>query len=102
MLSSTPRKTGRPIGFHRDRHGTRHDGIMRLKDGRWRASGSEKFTFTEPDEDLALARFYQWKASTQKAVVHIPRAAAKLNDPDAIRAAVATFPKPKEDLRRLR
>ena len=35
---------------------------MRLGDGRWRASGPEKYTFSEPDEQLAVLHFHQWKA----------------------------------------
>lgn len=45
---------------------------MRLGDGRWRASGPEKFTFTEPDEDLAILRFRQWQASKQERRVSVP------------------------------
>jgi integrase len=37
-------------------------GLMRLKDGRWRASGPEKYTYTEPDEAAAIARFRAWEA----------------------------------------
>src|SRR5687768_8470753 len=33
---------------------------MRLGDGRWRASGPEKYTFSEPDEQLAILHFHQW------------------------------------------
>lgn len=61
MISTTPRKTGRPIAAHRDRHGNQIEGLKRLKDGRWRAYGPERFTFTEPDENLAIARFRQWQ-----------------------------------------
>jgi integrase len=61
MISSTARKTGRPIKVHKDRHGNQIEGLQRLKDGRWRAYGKERFTFTEPDEDLAIARFRKWK-----------------------------------------
>ena len=46
---------------------------MRLGDGRWRASGSEKFTFSESDEDLAVIRFRQWKANKNGTdLIHIP------------------------------
>jgi integrase len=37
-------------------------GLMRLGDGRWRASGPEKYTFTEPDEKLAIVHFREWEA----------------------------------------
>lgn len=63
MITSTHKKSGRPLAFYRDRHGNRIDGLMRLADGRWRASGPEKFTFTEPNEDLAIARFTKWQES---------------------------------------
>jgi hypothetical protein len=36
-------------------------GLMRLGDGRWRASGPEKYTFTEPDEKLAIVQFREWE-----------------------------------------
>src|SRR5436305_13666155 len=36
-------------------------GLMRLKDGRWRASGPEKYTFTEHDEAAAIAQFRNWE-----------------------------------------
>lgn len=60
MLRSTNRKPGRPTAHFRTRNGDRIEGLMRLKDGRWRASGPEKFTFTERDEDLAVMRYRQW------------------------------------------
>lgn len=60
MITSTPKKSGRPLGYFRDRHGNRIDGLMRLKDGRWRASGPERFTFTERNEDLAVSRYFKW------------------------------------------
>lgn len=48
-------------------------GLMRLKDGRWRASGPEKYTFTEPDEAEAIAHFRSWEAKKNGlAVVKIP------------------------------
>ena len=50
------RKTGRPIGFYRMTDGTRIDGLIKLKDGRWRISGPEKTTFTEADECRAVRR----------------------------------------------
>lgn len=37
-------------------------GLMRLKDGRWRASGPEKYTFTRADEAQAIAHFRHWEA----------------------------------------
>jgi integrase len=38
---------------------------MQLSDGRWRASGPEKYTFTEADESVAVARFLQWKSQEE-------------------------------------
>lgn len=52
MVSSTPAKTGRPIAVHKTARGEKVVGLFRLKDGRWRASGPEKWTFSERDEDL--------------------------------------------------
>lgn len=37
---------------------------MRLSNGRWRASGPDKLTFTEPAEDLAVLLYRQWQART--------------------------------------
>src|SRR4051794_12183900 len=56
-MYTAKRKTGRPKGFHRLADGSRVEGLVRLKDGRWRVSGPEKITFTEPDEWQAVARF---------------------------------------------
>jgi integrase len=61
MLKSTQRKTGRHRGYHTDRHGNKIDGLTQLKDGRWRTSRPHRFTFTEPDEDRAIAHFRQWQ-----------------------------------------
>ena len=61
-MISTLVKRGRPVAIHDAANGDRIVGLMRLKDGRWRASGPEKFTFSEPDERLAIARFRQWEA----------------------------------------
>lgn len=55
---------GRPKAVYRPKlGGDPVVGLMRLKDGRWRASGPEKYTFSEPDEKLAIARFREWEAS---------------------------------------
>lgn len=35
---------------------------MRLRDDRWRAAGPEKFTFSKPDERLAIQRYTAWQA----------------------------------------
>jgi integrase len=61
MLKSTKRKTGRHRGYHTDRHGNKIDGLTKLKDGRWRTSRPFRYTFTEADEDRAIARFRQWQ-----------------------------------------
>jgi len=65
MLKTPSKKTGRPIAVYKTASGTRVPGLMRLKDGRWRASGPEKYTFSEPNEDLAVARFRQWELKQQ-------------------------------------
>lgn len=63
MVSSTTSR-GRPKAIYRPKlGGDPVIGLMRLADGRWRASGPEKFTFTEPDEKLAIARFREWETS---------------------------------------
>jgi hypothetical protein len=61
-MISTLVKRGRKMAVHTAANGDRIPGLMRLKDGRWRASGPEKFTFSERDERLAIARFLQWQA----------------------------------------
>ena len=54
---------GRPKAvYHPKLGGDPVVGLMRLGDGRWRASGPERFTFSEPDEKLAIARFREWEA----------------------------------------
>jgi hypothetical protein len=60
MISSTAKKTGRLIAVYKASNGDRIPGLMKLKDGRWSASGPQKFTFGEPDEKLAMARFRAW------------------------------------------
>src|SRR5687767_14907134 len=62
MVKSTSNR-GRPKAQYKPKlGGDPIIGLMRLKDGRWRASGPEKFTFTEPDEKLAIAHFREWEA----------------------------------------
>ncbi|HWE01334.1 MAG TPA: tyrosine-type recombinase/integrase [Tepidisphaeraceae bacterium] len=53
---------GRPVAVHRPKIGDPVVGLMKLGDGRWRASGPEKYTFTELDEGLAIAHFREWQA----------------------------------------
>jgi integrase len=63
MVTSTKNKTGRPIAvYHPTFPSDPIPGLMRLKDGRWRASGPDRYTFTERDEKLAIAHYLQWKA----------------------------------------
>jgi len=61
MLSSVV-KRGRHTAVYTAANGDQIVGLMRLKDRRWRASGPEKYTFSEPDEKLAIAHFRQWQA----------------------------------------
>jgi integrase len=61
MVKSATRR-GRPTAVHHPKVGDPIVGLMKLGDGRWRASGPEKYTWTEPDETLAIAHFYEWKA----------------------------------------
>lgn len=61
MVKSTSRR-GRPTAVFRPKRGEPVVGLMRLGDGRWRASGPEKYTFSEPDEALAVAHFREWQA----------------------------------------
>ena len=65
-------KRGRPTAVHKMADGTKIVGLMRLKDGRWRASGPEKYTFSERDERLAVAHFRRWEATRRGDVVRLP------------------------------
>lgn len=65
-------KRGRPTAIVTLADGTRVAGLMRLKRNRWRASGPEKYTFTEPDERLAVAHFRQWEAKKSSGLVRLP------------------------------
>lgn len=62
---------------------------MRLADGRWRASGPEKFTFTEPDEDLAVLRFRQWQGAARGNSLRIGVDTMGLDVPSAMEKAIA-------------
>lgn len=63
MVKSTSSR-GRPKAiYHPKRSRDPVVGLMRLKDGRWRASGPEKYTFSEDDEGLAIAHFREWEVS---------------------------------------
>lgn len=88
MLTSTPKKAGGPTSVHKTAKGDQVARLMRLEDGRWRASGPEKFTFSEADEELAVLRFREWKAGRQQATVRVPQAAARLDDAEGVRQAV--------------
>lgn len=62
MIKSTSNR-GRPKAIYKPKlGGDPIVGLMRLKDGRWRASGPEKYTFTEPDEKLAIAHYREWES----------------------------------------
>lgn len=61
MLKSVTKK-GRPVAIFRPQRGEPIVGLMRLGDGRWRASGPERYTFSEPDEQVAILHFQRWKA----------------------------------------
>lgn len=61
MVKSTSNR-GRPVAVHRPKIGDPVVGLMKLGDGRWRASGPEKYTFSERDEALAIAHFREWQA----------------------------------------
>jgi integrase len=87
MLTSTLRKPGRPTAHYRTRSGKRIDGLFRLGDGRWRASGPERFTFTEPNEDLAILRFREWQSRRAGRHVEVPVDTAGLATEEAVRKA---------------
>jgi integrase len=61
MLKTKTRR-GRPQAIFRPKVGEPVVGLFRLADGRWRASGPEKYTFSESDELLAIAHFREWQA----------------------------------------
>lgn len=58
MINSTPKKRGRPIAYFRTADDTRIRGLSRRADGRWKISKTGQ-TFVEPDERLAVAKFYE-------------------------------------------
>lgn len=71
MVNSTAKK-GRPQGFHRTSWGEQIQGLTRLADGRWKASGPKPVKFSEPDERLAVARFHKImadRAGNQKSLI---------------------------------
>lgn len=71
-ITTTPAKRGRPTAVYTDRNGNHILGLMKLQDGRWRATGPDKWTFTEPDEARAIAHFREWqekKAAKGHAIV---------------------------------
>jgi integrase len=88
------KKAGRPKHIHRTANGTQIVGLMRLKDGRWRASGPEKFTFSEADEGRAVARFYEWQSRQQNTKLLIPAATARSGDAEGVRRAITAVVKP--------
>jgi integrase len=96
MVSSTSKKAGRPIAVYHPRSGPPVVGLFKLSDGRWRASGPEKYTFSEPDEQLAIARFLGWKNGQGTPTITIPTASAPLDDRRAIQAAIKALGQPDE------
>lgn len=61
---------------------------MRLGDGRWRATGPDKHTWREPDEDLAIAQYHEWEARKRGNTISIPTASADGNDNEALKQAI--------------
>jgi hypothetical protein len=66
-MLNTPFKRGRPTAVYKTSWGEQIHGLMRLGDGRWRASGPDKFTFSESDERMAIAHFRHWQLQNSKA-----------------------------------
>ena len=69
-MTSTQRKTGRPLAIYKTRNGEQIVGLTRLGDGRWQCSGTG-YRFTERDEDLAVVRFRRWQAMQQTGQVRV-------------------------------
>lgn len=88
-MQTAARKGGRPVAIYRPARGLPVVGLSRLADGRWRASGPERWTFSEPDEALAIARFREWEA--RKAGTNRPAilATSRPGDFDSLADAVA-------------
>ena len=83
-MISTPKKQGRPTAFHRMTDGTKIDGLSKLADGRWKVSPGhgipKAIKFSERDENLAVARFYELRdQATKPAKVRI--SVGTYNDP---------------------
>jgi hypothetical protein len=53
LLSTTPRKRGRPLARYRCADGAEISELTRRADGRWRIAATEE-TFYEPDENPAI------------------------------------------------
>jgi len=64
MINST-KKLGRPQTEYRASWGDKIQGLTRLADKRWKVSGPPIIKFTEADERLAVARFYELRAKQQ-------------------------------------
>ena len=73
-------KKGRPTAYHRTSWGEKVDGLKRLADGRWKVSGPPVLKFTEPDERLAVARFYEIKSKRNGDAVDIPTSHTSIDD----------------------
>lgn len=85
-LASTPKKRGRPTKPHRTGWGENVEGLRyRAHDKRWLVVGTGQM-FREPDERLAVARFYAIQAERgepEKTRVHVGEY------PDTVQAVVA-------------
>lgn len=82
-MKSTTSKGGRPKAVYRPKcGGDPVVGLHRLSDGRWRVSGPEKITFSEPDERLAIARFHQIQAEQNPKGnwIHLPVGKARADE----------------------
>lgn len=79
MLTTTPKKRGRPQARYRCRDGTEVQGLTRFSDGRWKISATGQ-TFVEPDEALAIARFREWQSKQEGAMVDIPTTHATIDE----------------------
>lgn len=88
-MASTKSRGGRPQAvYHPKSGGDPVVGLMRLADGRWRVSGPEKFTFTEPDEGKAVARCLEYQLERSgKAPQHFVRV-GESRDPDAVKRMI--------------
>lgn len=96
-------KRGRPTAVYHPSDGSDPVvGLMRLTDGRWRASGSEKYTWTERDERAAIAHYLRWRSRQKRDTLTVPAAGARVTDVEALRDAIQHLPAPVVNRRKLR